>query len=185
MRARKIRGNMKESAYRAGAAGRPVTLVSASTGARGSAARASRARASRRPSFNTDGRTGARATRDRAQRESKPMCNFQCSRLCSRCPVAHTRTRACCPTQLYTVRMLDESLKYRCARHRRSMCVRAPSPHATRRYLVSVHAVRLHLYSICTSRMLLHLLNTPKSDRIAVAGERRPRVDRGRQTLHA
>ena len=57
---------MKESAYRAGAAGRPVTLVSASTGARGSAARASRARASRRPSFNTDGRT--RATRDQAQR---------------------------------------------------------------------------------------------------------------------
>jgi len=71
VRARKIRGNMKESAYRAGAAGRPVTLVSASTGARGSAARASRARASRRPSFNTDGRTGARATRRievRAQR---------------------------------------------------------------------------------------------------------------------
>ena len=33
---------------------------------------------------------------------------------------------------------LDESLKYRCARHRRSMCVRAPSPHATRRYHVSV-----------------------------------------------
>jgi hypothetical protein len=135
--ASKIRGNMKESAYRAGAAGRPVTLVSASTGARGSAARASRARASRRPSFNTDGR--GRGPRVMVKlSESNPMCNFQCSRLCSRCPVAHTHTRACCPTQLYTVRMLDESLKYRCARHRRSMCVRAPSPHATRRYLVSV-----------------------------------------------